>query len=37
MKLGNDKEISVKSSGSMQIMMYDGIVITLDAWFVCDL
>jgi hypothetical protein len=36
-KLGDDKELSVKGSGSMQIKIYDGMVRMLDAWHVLDL
>ncbi|RVW14253.1 Retrovirus-related Pol polyprotein from transposon TNT 1-94 [Vitis vinifera] len=33
-KLGDDGELGVKGSGSVQIKMYDGLVRTLNAWYV---
>ena len=36
-KLGDDEELRVDGSGSVQIKMYDGMVRTLNAWYVPDL
>ena len=33
-KLGDDMELDVKGSGSVQIRMFDGMVRTFDAWYV---
>lgn len=36
-RLGHNKELSIKGSGSVQIKMHDGITKTLDVWYVPNL
>ena len=35
--MGDDRDLDVKGSGSVQIRMYDGLVRTLNAWYVPEL
>ena len=36
-KLGDGEKLSVAGSGSLKIMMHDGMVRKLDAWYVPEL
>ena len=37
MTLGDDEQLPIMGSGSLQIKMYDGIIKTFDAWYVLGL